>query len=231
MNALDKNQSNILAIDTAMGGISVGVKIDGKFACRQIETGREQASLLIPTINEVLEELSSNYSVLDKISCTVGPGSFTGLRIGLSTAKSLALALDLPTIPMGTLDLMAQHYQGNDPLLIVLETKRQDFYAQYYEAGIAVGDAMATSADEILNASPFDECNVGGDCLDRFKQEISERKPSTALSLLNNLTQPDPEIMVRYATGLGQGALNPVYLRGADVSQSKNKPRKLATSS
>lgn len=225
MNALDAKQPNILAIDTAMGGISVGVSIDGKFAGRQIETGREQASLLIPTINEVLQELSSHYSVLDKISCTVGPGSFTGLRIGLSTAKSLALALDIPTVPMGTLDLMARHYQGNDNLLVVLETKRQDFYARYFKGGVAVGEAMATNANEILNASPFDNFKVGGDCLERFQVETA-----TALSLLDNIMQPDPEIMVGYASDLEQGMLNPVYLRGADVSQSKTKPRKLAVS-
>lgn len=230
MNAVADKPANILAIDTAMGGISVGVSIDGKFAGRKIETGREQASLLIPTINEILEELSSNYSVLDKISCTIGPGSFTGLRIGLSTAKSLALALDIPTIPMGTLDLMARHYPNNDHLLIVLETKRQDFYAQYFEKCIAVGQAMATNAEYILSNAPFDDFTTGGDCLERFAME-SGLKSSTALSLLDNLTQPDPETMVNYAMKLEAGALNPVYLRGADVSKSKNPPRKLASNS
>jgi len=225
MNALAENTSNILAIDTAMGGISVGVSIEGKFAGRQIETAREQASLLIPTINEALEELSSHYSVLDKITCTVGPGSFTGLRIGLSTAKSLALALNIPTIPISTLDLVGHHYLGDDRLLVVLETKRQDFYAQYFEDGIAVGDAMATSAEEILENAPFDDYKIGGDCLERFQAETA-----TALCLLNNIIQSDPQIMINMAQTLKHGALSPVYLRGADVSQSKQKPRKLAVS-
>lgn len=237
---------NLLAIDTALGGISVGVQVGDQFAGRQIQTQREQASLLVPTIQEILKELSIDYSVLEAIACTVGPGSFTGLRIGLSTAKSFALALNLPTIAMGTLDLMACHYQENKSLLVVLETKRQDFYAQYYKNGVAVGEPMATSAEEILKAAPFDDFKIGGDCLERFKKEISSsrrrsgslsredsglRRNDSALFLFDNLTQPDPKTMIDYAQSLKEGPLNPVYLRGADVSQSKTKPRKLVTSS
>jgi tRNA threonylcarbamoyl adenosine modification protein YeaZ len=217
---------NILAIDTALGGISVGVLSDGQFAGKQIATQRDQASLLVPTINEILEELSINYSVLDAIACTVGPGSFTGLRIGLSTAKSLALALNIPTIPMGTLDLMARHYAGLDQILVVLETKRQDFYAQYYQSGKSVGDPIVSNALTILNNSPFSNFKIGGDCLERF-----EMGADRALSLLDNIIQPEPRVMLDYALTLEEGALTPVYLRGADISQPKTKPRKLVETS
>lgn len=225
MNALTTDSNNILAIDTALGGISVGVRIDGQFAGRQMVMQREQASLLIPTIQEVLSELSSNFNALDKIACTVGPGSFTGLRIGLSAARSLALALDLPTIGMSTLDLMAQHYDEAQ-LLIVLETKRQDFYGQYYQGGQAVGEPITDNALTILNNSPFDEFRVGGDCLERFESEVT-----TPLNLLDNILLSDPKTMIEYAMTLEEGTLNPVYLRGADVSMPKNAPRKLASSS
>lgn len=219
--------THILAIDTALGGISVGVQVGDKFAGRQIETQREQAALLVPTLQEVLKEIDCDFKVLKGVACTVGPGSFTGLRIGLSTARSLALALNIPTIPMGSLDLMVRHYDANDtgtPILVVLETKRQDFYAQYYDEGLnPVGEAMATSAEEILQAAPFKDFEVGGNCLERFAQESS-----TTLSLLDNLIQTDPKTMVKYAQTLEKSELNPVYLRGADISMPKNKPRKLA---
>ncbi len=226
MNALATITNNILAIDTALGGISVGVQVDGQFAGRKMPMQREQAALLIPTIQEVLKELSSDFSVLDKISCTVGPGSFTGLRIGLSAARSLALALDLPTIAMSTLNLMAHHYTSSVPMLIVLETKRQDFYGQYYDVkGQAVGEPIISNALTILDNSPFEEFKIGGDCLERFENENA-----TALNLLDNIIQPDPEVMVAYALAQEEGTLNPVYLRGADVSYPKNKPRKLIVS-
>lgn len=216
--------SNILAIDTALGGISVGAQINGQFAERTMPMQREQAALLIPVIQEILQELSSDFSVLGKIACTVGPGSFTGLRIGLSAARSLALALNLPTVGVSTLDLMARHYEGaGSPMLIVLETKRQDFYGQYYDAqGQAVGDPIVSSALTILNKSPFDDFKIGGDCLERFESETA-----TTLNLLNNILQPDPQVMVAYSLTQEESALNPVYLRGADVSMSKNQPRKL----
>lgn len=218
--------TNLLAIDTALGGISVGVQINGRFAGRQMPMQREQAALLIPTIQEVLKELSSDFSVLDKIACTVGPGSFTGLRIGLSAARSFALALNLPTIGISTLNLMAYHYAPKSPMLIVLETKRQDFYGQYYDAdGRAVGMPIVSSALTMLDNSPFEDFKIGGDCLERFEQESA-----TALNLLDNMLQPDPDVMVAYAMQQAEGALNPVYLRGADVSYPKNKPRKLVPS-
>ncbi len=215
--------TSLLVIDTALSGISVGVQVGDKFAGRQIETARGQAALLVPTIQEILEEINCDFKALEGIACTVGPGSFTGLRIGLSTAKSFALALDIPTIPMGTMDVMARHYGSDESLLVILETKRQDFYAQYFKDGVAVGKAMVVSAGAILDAAPFDGFKVGGDCLERFKRESS-----IELNLLENIRQPDPKVMIDYALTLKQGALNPVYLRGADVSQSKTKQRTLA---
>ena len=94
---------NILAFDTAMSGISIGaVNKDGKSAQRVMETARGQAAHLIPLIQETLEEIDVSFQDLDVIGVTRGPGSFTGLRIGLTTARTLGLSLNIPVIGLNT---------------------------------------------------------------------------------------------------------------------------------
>lgn len=233
-------QKSVLAIDTSMTGVSVGIiASNGHVVSRMVETARGQAALLVPMIQEVIAEAQIMFKDMDLIACTVGPGSFTGLRIGLSTARTLGLALDIPVVGLGTLDVMASHYllpcaqaQGKGgagkPLLIVLETKRQDFYARYYDAsGEPVGEPFAADASVVLKCAPSGSFVVGGDCLKRFQECILGD-----FELLDNLTQPDPILIAQmgleqFEREGDQGVPQPLYLRGADVSQPKNKPRTL----
>ena len=244
----------VLAIDTALGGVSVGIMArHGHIVSRIVETARQQAVILAPTIQEVVAEADCDFSDIDLIVCSKGPGSFTGLRIGLATARTMALALDKPIIGLNTLDTMARHYNTpcpqagglnntGRPLLIVLETKRQDFYGCYYsEAGAPLMAPFAADAEEILKRAPVEAFDVGGDCLERFKMSLcpqaGERGGTTShITYLENLIQPDPILMAQYGLALfeGQsaeyewGTPQPLYLRGADVSHPKNPPRKLA---
>lgn len=231
----------VLAIDTALGGVSVGIMAsNGHIVSRMIETAREQAVILAPTIQEVVEEAQCEFSDIDLIVCSKGPGSFTGLRIGLATARTMALSLDRPLVGLTSLDIMARHYQTDKDLLIVLETKRQDFYARYYNADYTpLTEPMVLSADEVLQNAPHDDFVVGGDCLERFFEMSpcpqAGRRDGTVPSFecLENLTQSDPILMCQIGLEAFKTAdlakkVEPLYLRGADVSQPKNKPRQLA---
>ena len=234
----DVAKKTVLAFDTAMGGISVGViAANGHVVSRQLETQREQASLLIPMIQDVLSEAQIGFKDLDLITSTMGPGSFTGLRIGLTTAKVLSQSLDIPLVGLNTLSVMARHYEGDKPLLIVLETKRQDFYAQYFDGSdkgrVALSEPFSALASEVIEARPCDDFEIGGDCLKRFQSEVS--KDSKGLKILDNWMHPDAIIMAQMAlTQIEQGSIldsiEPVYLRGADVSMPKIPPRQLAQS-
>ena len=220
----------VLAMDTALGGISVGVMTrEGKTAQRVMATERDQAALLVPMIQEILEEAGVTFKTLDLIVCTKGPGSFTGLRIGLSTARTLGMALRIPVLGVGTLDLLARHYDTVGTLLILLETKRKDFYAGYFDtAKIPLVAPFASDAESILSCGPSEPFSVGGDCLTRFAERVS----GSDFTILETITQPDPIILARYGLEVfekegDQGMPEPLYLRGADVSQPKTPPRKL----
>lgn len=224
-----ENTKTVLAFDTAMAGISVGViTADGNTAQRVIQTERDQASLLIPTIQEILNEVSASFKDLDLIVCTRGPGSFTGLRIGISTARMMAASLQIPVRGVCTLDLMVRHYDTVGTLLILLETKRKDFYAAYFDTDkIQKMEPLAADAQTIISNGPSEPFMVGGDCVKRFEESVSAEFES-----LETIIQPDPIILAKL--GLEEferegdtGMPEPLYLRGADVSEPKIPPRKL----
>lgn len=223
-----------LVFDTATGGISIGaVSGDGHIAKRVMETQRDQASLLVPLIQEVLDELKLSFDGLQCVATTQGPGSFTGLRIGLSAARTFGVSLGIPVLGINTLDVMAAHYTQDAPYLIVLETKRQDFYACFYDQdGMALSDPFAAEINEVLKKMPNGVNAVGGDCLERFKAEAGD----VDLTYLHEFKQPDPEVFLSVAqrkfetlNGDMPARPKPLYLRGADVSVAKVPPRKLAT--
>lgn len=113
---------NILGIDTSTNNCSVGVVADGKILARRAEIGRSMASeRLISLIEEVLEK-SVPMQAIDAIAVSIGPGSYTGLRIGLSTAKGLAFPRKLPVIPvptMAVLESVARRNISSDMVLMI----------------------------------------------------------------------------------------------------------------
>jgi tRNA A37 threonylcarbamoyladenosine modification protein TsaB len=129
---------------------------------------------------------------------------------------------------VNTLDLIASHYDTVKPRLILLETKRQDFYARYYDAdGSPLTEAFASDAETVLTRAPVADFVVGGDCLTRFQQSVRGD-----FELLENLIQPDPVKLAQMGLAQfereGEQAMpKPLYLRGADVSKPKTSPRQL----
>ena len=120
----------ILAFDVAVTGCAVGI-LDterGLWHYDSLETERGQAEMLIPIIDTLVQKGGWCMSDIDRIAVTTGPGSFTGVRIGLATARSLGLALDIPVFGQTTLNL-TQAADG-DKTLVLIDTKRGDYYGQ-----------------------------------------------------------------------------------------------------
>ena len=129
----------ILAIDTTLGACSSALLKDGKIIShRQEIRNRGHVERLLPMIGEVCGEAAIDLSALNYIVPTVGPGTFAGVRIGLSAAKGMALALDIPIIPITTLEAIAYAYavQNEDysgRLAIAIDARRNEIYLQSFE--------------------------------------------------------------------------------------------------
>lgn len=121
----------VLALDVSVKGCGVAF-LDhgtGARACAFEDTERGQAEKLVPMIAEVMQDAGVPVTAIARIAVTRGPGSFTGVRIGLATARTLGMALDIPVFGFSTLDL-ALGKAADKNLLVVIDTKRGDFYGQ-----------------------------------------------------------------------------------------------------
>ena len=124
----------VLAFDTATDVVTVALGRDGEpLALVQIASGREHAERLVPAIRAVVDDAGVGLDRLAAIAVGVGPGRFTGLRVGVTTAKVMAQALRIPVVGIGTLDLVAYplRHTRRDVVAVVDAKRREVFWARY----------------------------------------------------------------------------------------------------
>ena len=129
----------ILAIETATDVCGVAlVHEGGVVAERSVVEKKIHSEKLLPMIDEVLRGASMNLGDVGAVAVSIGPGSFTGLRIGLSTAKGLAMARRIPIVPVPTLDAMAFEYlrsggaHEGETVCPLIDAKRDEAYFSFY---------------------------------------------------------------------------------------------------
>lgn len=127
----------ILSLETATTNCSVALASDGKVvASRSINSGYSHSEKINVFIQEVIAQAGVTLKDLQAVAVSSGPGSYTGLRIGISTAKGLCYALDIPLIAINTLDAMAQGLTaGKDELIVpMIDARRMEVYSSVYDA-------------------------------------------------------------------------------------------------
>jgi tRNA threonylcarbamoyladenosine biosynthesis protein TsaB len=137
----------ILAIDTALGQCALALVEDGQArAVRREAMLRGHAEALAPMAEALMREACARFSDLDRIAVTVGPGSFTGLRVGLAFARALGAALQRPVVGVSTLEAMARAASGR--VLAIHGALEGAVYAQAFEDAVAVSAPNRLSLDE-----------------------------------------------------------------------------------
>lgn len=142
----------ILSVDAAGKSLSVAVVEDGRvLAFGGLNVGLTHSQRLLPLLQNMLDGAALELSSLDMIAVTNGPGSFTGLRIGLATAKGLAETLQIPLLPVCTLDAQAYNARNMGSLICpVLDARRNEVYtALYGSLGAQMWSPMAVAPAEL----------------------------------------------------------------------------------
>ena len=163
----------ILNIETATKNCSVSLAKNGEtILCREIaEQGYSHAEKLHVFIEEILKETSITVRDLKAVAVSKGPGSYTGLRIGVSTAKGLCYALGIPLISIDTLQVLAQQVVVENGLIIpMIDARRMEVYSAVFDNHHAkIKEVQA----EILTESSYVECPEPlyfvGDCQEKCK--------------------------------------------------------------
>ena len=149
----------ILNIETATKNCSVALAKEGKtIFCKEIaEEGYSHAEKLHVFIAEILQELQLNFKDLAAIAVSKGPGSYTGLRIGVSAAKGLCFALDIPMIAVDTLQMLASQVTITDGVIVpMIDARRMEVYSAVFNARF---EKIREVKAEIITADSFAEIN------------------------------------------------------------------------
>ena len=206
-----------------MSACCAGLYQNGNMLAEKHELmNRGQAERLVPMIDEIIKAAQLDYSKIDFIACTHGPGAFTGLRLSLATAKTLSLSLDIPCIGISTLEAVYRSIAITDKnVLVCLETKRKDYYSQSFMMNNN-GNAPAKSRkladiEHILDKDVF---TIIGDANERLGNEINLERHQL-IDIKHPKCQAIAEIGERnFNNNNGDRLQNmaPLYLRDADVS-------------
>lgn len=126
----------ILAIDTSTDYLSIALMRDGKIVVRFHRKLRmRHSSMLVPMINKLMKSSRIRLGAVDCFAISVGPGSFTGLRIGVTTVKGLSFALSKPIVAVPTLDVIAKNIRGYEGVVCpVLDARKNKVYACLYRS-------------------------------------------------------------------------------------------------
>jgi tRNA threonylcarbamoyladenosine biosynthesis protein TsaB len=213
----------LLAIDTALAACSAAVldtASGGILASESLSMLRGHAEALIPLLGRVMQQSGLAFADLDRIVVTTGPGSFTGLRVGIAAARGLGVATGVPVAGVSTLSAYAAPYLGADdrsPVIAAIDARHGHVYLQVFAPGgrTLIAPRLAPLQDAVQAASDTAACIAGS-----AAQAVADNLPKTA---------PPTTIDARQAPDIGWvaqiGAVapetasppKPQYLRAPDA--------------
>lgn len=219
----------ILALATVTEMCSAAVWTEGQvLASDQSLLGAKHAEKLLPMISRVMKRAGIEFAELDRIAVAKGPGSFTGIRIGIAAARGLALAASKPLSGVNSLDAMAHGIcSGGRPILAVLDAKRGQVYVQSFAPdGVPLSEARVIKPTDIVALLSEHQYTVVGDGLSLIRPyllKLGDKK----LDLIFNETEGLPratDVALAANFQLRMELVNeevvPIYLRAADASPS-----------
>lgn len=222
----------LLAFDVAGAACSVALWRNGQVVAHRFEARtRGHADRLLPMIGEVLAETGLGYADLDGLAVTQGPGGFTGVRIGLATARALALASGKPLVGINNFRVLAAavpevERQGRH-LVVLIDAKRADLYVQIFDPDLmAVSEPLALSPKDLSPLLPDGPLLLAGDAVELALPHLEGREE---IEVCQTVQLSDAGFLAQVAAQQplplpGQNQPGPLYLRPPDVTKAKPLP-------
>ena len=228
--------TTILALDTSTEACSVALQIGNETIAQYADEPRSHSRLLMPMVQQVLAEAQIKVNQLDAIGVSIGPGSFTGLRIGFAAVQGMAYGADIPVTPVSTLELIAatfrrqQNIQAGD-VITLLDARMSEFNLGRYRLD-KNNQIVALEADQLVST-------------EQALELIKTNQPSAIIGDAGNLFESAPQhaelftpiypnaidLLPMAKQQLDQGSavniesVDLVYLRGTEAWQKRKRLR------
>jgi tRNA threonylcarbamoyladenosine biosynthesis protein TsaB len=214
----------VLAIDTALDACSAAVLDSDRrviVASETLAMQRGHAEALMPLIARVMDSAAIEFRQLDRIAVTTGPGSFTGLRVGISAARGIALAAGRPAIGLTTLAAFAAPHIAEDdtlPVVAAIDARHDHVYLQVFGSrGRTLVAPKVASLREAVRAALTDPARIVGSAAELIAAAWPKTEPPPPK--VDQRGAPDISWIARLAAAAdeGHGSPKPLYLRAPDA--------------
>lgn len=222
---------NILALDCAVSKISVAIKFGDKTISQIYDVGMRQSEILVPVVDDILKKAEISAKDLDCAALTIGPGSFTGLRLGISVLKALEAAYDIPIYGVSSLEVYSYAYKNAGlPVLCCIDANKNRFYARLFDEN---NDEILQDGDyevaQILKKLNFEKILITGPDAKKIHEILKNANVKTKLFLLNRADNPAENLLE-----IAQKKFNdkekplqdfdgPIYLRASEAELKLRK--------
>ncbi|WP_161602306.1 tRNA (adenosine(37)-N6)-threonylcarbamoyltransferase complex dimerization subunit type 1 TsaB [Tautonia marina] len=223
---------NLLILDTSTLHSAVALGLDdGQSLIVHPEPGPKHGRLLVPAIRDLLDRAGLQPRDLDAVAVAIGPGSFTGLRVGVTAAKTLAFAIGCPIVPLSTLEILA-HNAPSDALWVVsaLDAQRGDLFSASFRRETPGGPLLRASPDQIIPADAWtSDLPTGAFVLCPTPDRIAAEIPDHATIAPPERARPLGGVLLDLATrAIANGdqadlwTLEPRYLRRSAAEEKRD---------
>lgn len=223
---------NILAIDTSSPVASVAVMSNGVLLGEyMVNNGKTHSQILMPMISDLLEKIGIRVSDIDVFATSLGPGSFTGLRIGIATAKALAQVGKKKIIGISALDgLCANVTAGKDVFVCpIVDARRGNVYNAIYKDGVKMVSDRLIPLDTVLAELNNSKAIFLGDGIIKHKEKIVNIMGENAIFPHENLTMQKASSIAYLANIRAENeefddiySLEPIYIRPSQAERELN---------
>lgn len=226
--------TNLLALDTTLGACSVALMKENIVVSKKKEVrARGHVERLLPMIDEIMQEAEFDISELSCIAVSIGPGTFAGVRIGLAAAKGMALALDLPLLPITSLEALAYEFMIENEnfsgqIAVAIDARRGEVYLQTFDINKKIISSVTNAEAVPLNMIEQKMSNEVKMIIGSGAEMVAALLPDLHINFNGKYQNPTAEIIAQFALFLKDRIiesddLKPLYLRAPDAKlPSKN---------
>jgi tRNA threonylcarbamoyladenosine biosynthesis protein TsaB len=214
----------VLAIDTALAACSAAV-LDtangGIVASESLPMTRGHAEALMPLIARVVKKSGVAFAALERVVVTTGPGSFTGLRVGISAARGLGVATDIPVVGVTTLSAYAAPYLAADdqiPVVVAIDARHEHVYLQVFGAGgRTLIAARLAPLNEAVRAASEAPARIVGSAAKAVAGGLAQTAPAPVIVDARDAPDIAWVAQIGAAVSEAQAPPKPQYLRAPDA--------------